>query len=87
MSDPIEEDARQEVNSLMEKLVKDHKYAKRMPGDVSPQDMANKTGLSDTRCRSILNRMVENGELQKVKVQGQGGMPMYVYREIKNGAD
>ncbi len=70
-------------NDLLDELRREYGYDKRQPGDVSADDMAEATGLSNTSCRKILNDKVKNGELVKVSVKDTGDYRCeYVYRKV-----
>jgi len=67
-------------NELLEELMREFGLAERLPGDVDAPLLARTTGKSEGRCRDILKRKASKGELIAVKVQGDHGMPITVYR-------
>ena len=72
-----------ETNDLLYELTKELKKEKRLPGDVSAEDLHKATGLHIRRCRDILKEKYEAGLLQRIEVQGERGNVMYVYRKVK----
>lgn len=70
-------------DDLLEELAREFGLAEREPGDVDAPLLARTTGKSEGRCRDILKKKAQNGELIAVKVLGDHGMPITVYRKAK----
>jgi predicted ArsR family transcriptional regulator len=73
----------QEIDSLLEELVREHHLDERQPGDVSAKDLSKATGLTERRCNQILKEKVEKGEVVVVKIRVSSGQPTQVYRKVK----
>jgi len=70
-------------NELLAELAREFALDERLPGDVDVFMLMQATGKSENRCRDILKRKAASGELIAVKVQGDHGMPITVYRKAK----
>jgi DNA-binding Lrp family transcriptional regulator len=70
-----------EREDVLEEIAKEFITEVRQDGDISVQDLADKTGYSEHTCRDRLNRMVKDGLMIQVKVRGKAG-PTVVYRKV-----
>lgn len=70
-------------NELLEELAREFGLAERLPGDVDAFMLQKTTGKSINACREFLKAKVAVGELIALKVQGDHGNPVTVYRKAK----
>jgi DNA-binding Lrp family transcriptional regulator len=70
-----------EREDLLDEIAKEFITEIRQDGDISVQDLMEKTGYSDNTCRAHLIRMVKDGLMKQIKVRGKIG-PITVYRKI-----
>jgi len=70
-------------NELLAELAREFSLDDRLPGDVDVFMLMGATGKSENTCRKTLKGKKDKGELIAVKVQGDHGMPITVYRKAK----
>lgn len=70
-------------NELLDKLARELGLEERQPGDVDTFMLMQATGKSENSCRKLLKGKVASGSLIAVKVVGDHGMPIMVYRKAR----
>lgn len=53
------------------------------PGDITIRQFAADTNTSADRARTLLEREVQSGRLERIARTAPSGRPMYVYRVVK----
>ena len=72
-----------DYNELLDELTQDFGYEERLPGDIDVFMLMRATGKGENSCRKLLKRKAADGALIAVKVAGDHGMPIMVYRKAK----
>ena len=70
--------------AMLQWLAEELAYPAPQDGDISPADLADKTGFSKRWCYDLLDEGVKNGTYVPVEVVEPGRKPHRVYRPIEN---
>ncbi len=74
-------------DELLEEINKGFGLEERQEGDIDAFELSRLSGKTINPCRTYLRKLAEEGKLIAVKVRGDNGVPLTVYRKPESSPE